>query len=198
MMLNPPLPETWRKEAEKLRRIEQASPAAVYELCADEFDNWWREYGDVVLNLQEAARESGYSPHHLGRVVRQGKIANAGCENAPNIRRRDLPRKPGHKPHGLRGAAGRPYAAGAQNKRKIADGHLHAGMVPAGARREAKLARPGYHAEKRAYVRDPKFRKLDAKVQEALTGTDVSTLRRIYDEVSIDDQRAEWARVGIG
>lgn len=63
---------------------------------------------------------------------------------------------------------------------------------------EAKLAWVGYHAEKRAYVRDPKFRKLDAKVQEILTGTDVSTLRRIYDEVSIDDQRAEWARVGLG
>lgn len=63
---------------------------------------------------------------------------------------------------------------------------------------EAKLAWVGYHAEKRAYVRDPKFRTLDAKVQETLTGTDVSTLRRIYDEVSLEDQRAEWARVDIG
>jgi len=40
--------------------------------------------------------------------------------------------------------------------------------------------------------------KLDAKVQETLTGTDMSTLRRIYDEVSSEDQRAEWARVDIG
>lgn len=36
------------------------------------------------------------------------------------------------------------------------------------------------------------------RVQEILTGTDVSTLRRIYDEVPVDDQRAEWARAGIG
>lgn len=127
-MRNPSLPETWRKEAEKLRRIEQASPAAVYELCADEFDSWWREYGDVVLNLQEAARESGYSPDHLGRMVRQGKIANTGCENAPKIRRRDLPRKPGHRPQGLRGENGGPYASAAQSKRKIADAIVAEGL----------------------------------------------------------------------
>ena len=43
--------------------------------------------------LVEAARESGYSADHLGRLVRDGKIPNAGRPGAPRIARRDLPRK---------------------------------------------------------------------------------------------------------
>jgi hypothetical protein len=46
-----------------------------------------------LLNLQEAARESGYSADHLGRQLRDGRISNAGRPNAPRIRRGDLPRK---------------------------------------------------------------------------------------------------------
>ena len=45
------------------------------------------------LTLTEAASESGYSPDHLGRLVRGGVIRNAGRTNAPKIRRADLPRK---------------------------------------------------------------------------------------------------------
>lgn len=48
---------------------------------------------DAVLTLQEGARESGYSPDHLGRLVRHGAIPNAGRKRAPRIRRQDLPRK---------------------------------------------------------------------------------------------------------
>ncbi|MDE2782551.1 MAG: hypothetical protein OXK77_06320, partial [Gemmatimonadota bacterium] len=41
----------------------------------------------------EAARESGYSADHLGRLVRDGRIPNAGRPGAPRIARTDLPRK---------------------------------------------------------------------------------------------------------
>jgi len=48
---------------------------------------------DTLLTLREAARESGYSPDHLGRLVRDGAIPNAGRPRSPRIRRKDLPRK---------------------------------------------------------------------------------------------------------
>jgi hypothetical protein len=43
---------------------------------------------------------SGYSADHLGELVREGKIPNAGRKNAPLIRRLDLPMKAGRRaPH---------------------------------------------------------------------------------------------------
>ena len=50
----------------------------------------------------------------------------------------------------------------------------------------------GFHAEKRAGVRDPEFRALPAKIQETIAGTRYSTLRDVYDEVSTDDVREAW------
>ena len=43
--------------------------------------------------------------------------------------------------------------------------------------------------EKRAHVRDPNFRSLPPKVQEAFVGTKHSTLRDVYDEVTSEDLR---------
>ena len=54
-----------------------------------------QEWENTALNLQQAARESGYSADHLGRLVRSGEIANAGRENAPKVLRKHLPRRPG-------------------------------------------------------------------------------------------------------
>ncbi len=48
-----------------------------------------------MLTLSQAARESGYGADHIARLVRQGKIRNAGRPHAPRIRRADLPRKAG-------------------------------------------------------------------------------------------------------
>jgi len=48
----------------------------------------------AVLTLAEAAARSGYSTGHLGRLVRQGKITNAGELRAPRIRVGDLPTRP--------------------------------------------------------------------------------------------------------
>ena len=46
------------------------------------------------LTLAEAAQESGYSVDHLERLVREGKISNAGRRGKPMIRRSDLPIRP--------------------------------------------------------------------------------------------------------
>lgn len=48
----------------------------------------------------------------------------------------------------------------------------------------------GFHGEKRAAVRDPVFRELPPKVQEAIARTNYETLRRVYDEVTVDEVRA--------
>jgi hypothetical protein len=57
-------------------------------------------------------------------------------------------------------------------------------------RMKRRLWRVGFHSEKRAGVRDPKFRKLEPIFQEKISGTNFETLRRIYDDVSTDELRA--------
>jgi integrase len=47
------------------------------------------------------------------------------------------------------------------------------------------IPRLGYHGEKRAGIRDPKFRRLDPAVQEELAGTTWDTMRRVYDYVDM-------------
>lgn len=49
---------------------------------------------EVPLTPRQAAKESGYTADHLRDLLRQGKLPNVGEENAPRIRRGDLPRKP--------------------------------------------------------------------------------------------------------
>ena len=60
--------------------------------------------GEEALTLTAAANECGFSADHLGRLVRAGQLPNAGRANAPRIRRRDLPKKPGTLPAGPDGA----------------------------------------------------------------------------------------------
>ncbi|WP_420449777.1 hypothetical protein [Candidatus Palauibacter sp.] len=96
-MKDPPtveaLPADWRKKAKSLRRYGGETPATAIERCADDLEATLVERDETTLSLVEAARESGYSRDHLGRLVRNGKIPNAGRPNAPRIARRHLPRK---------------------------------------------------------------------------------------------------------
>ena len=86
----PVLPIRWRERGEALERYAP-SVAEVLVDCADELEDAVREDEDETLNLQEAARESGYTRDHLGRLVRERKTPNAGRPNSPRIRREDLP-----------------------------------------------------------------------------------------------------------
>ena len=54
-----------------------------------------RQRDETTLTLTDAAKESGYSTDHLGRLVRDGKIPNAGRPGAPRVALRHLPRKTG-------------------------------------------------------------------------------------------------------
>ena len=60
-----------------------------------ELETALRQRDDTNLTLTQAAGESCYSAAHLGRLVREGKIPNAGRPGAPGIARRHLPRKAG-------------------------------------------------------------------------------------------------------
>ncbi len=92
------LPVTWRRQAKALRRYGGDTPATAIERCADDLEATLVERDETTLSLVEAARESGYSRDHLGRLVREGKIPNAGRPNAPRIARRHLPLKAPSEP----------------------------------------------------------------------------------------------------
>lgn len=84
---------SWRAEAERFRRLGQEAQARMAEAYAEELEEAVAEEGEALLSLTEAARETGYSAAHLGRLVRDDKIPNYGRPNAPRVRRADLPRK---------------------------------------------------------------------------------------------------------
>ncbi|MDE2763610.1 MAG: hypothetical protein OXK74_12635 [Gemmatimonadota bacterium] len=87
------LPADWRQRAKALRRYGGETPATAIERCADDLEATIVERDETTFSLVEAARESGYSADHLGRLVRDGRIPNAGRPGAPRIARADLPRK---------------------------------------------------------------------------------------------------------
>lgn len=84
----------WREEASLLRRRGQESLAALAESYAEELEVALQTMGTESLELEVAARESGYSTQHLSRLIRRGRLVNAGTDHRPRILRRDLPRKP--------------------------------------------------------------------------------------------------------
>jgi hypothetical protein len=84
----------WRARRDEFARFQAAVNGATLcdELLAD-LDSAIRACDDELLTLDEASQISGYSADHLGRLVREGKISNAGRPGAPRIRRAALPRK---------------------------------------------------------------------------------------------------------
>jgi hypothetical protein len=113
----------WRRQSDWMKRRRALVDGA--SLCDEilrDFESSFAVHANEALNLQEAAEESGFSSDHLGRLVRDGKIPNAGRPNAPRIRRADLPRKPAS---GLRPARSSPKLLGAtpgQIARDIVEG----------------------------------------------------------------------------
>jgi len=97
-MADPPtlreLIPAWRARAAELRAWAAAEGAAVaLEHAADELAGALRAEADAPLTLGEASRESGYAVETLAKLLREGRIPNAGRKHAPRIRRGDLPLK---------------------------------------------------------------------------------------------------------
>jgi hypothetical protein len=87
------LADLWRREATTLRHRGGQAQADCLESCADDLEQAILATDNTALTLTEAATESGYSPDHLGRQLRLGKLPNAGTKGRPRIRRADLPRR---------------------------------------------------------------------------------------------------------
>ena len=92
-MLPADLALEWLKLADQQDQLGAPSQASTLRYCADQLETGLKAEDATLLTLQEAAAESGFSPDHLGRLVREGKIPNAGRPGAPQIARRDLPIK---------------------------------------------------------------------------------------------------------
>ena len=88
------LTNRWLKDAETFRRWGDEHQASILERCVEDLEAFLRESDLEPLTLAQASRESGYTPDHLRRLIREGKLTNVGRRNAPRIRRGDLPQKP--------------------------------------------------------------------------------------------------------
>ena len=103
------LPDCWRSLATNFEQFGGSTQAEALRECASMLEQALHARDDTLLTLEEAKRVSGYSGDHLGRLVREGKIPNAGRRYAPRIRRRDLPRRARR----LQTTSPRPHLAGA-------------------------------------------------------------------------------------
>ena len=92
------LPAQWRQRAQFLSDYGDPVSARLWQIAAAELEQALRALGEESLTLVEAAQLCGYTPEHIGSLVRQGKIANLGRKNAPRVRRADLPTKQPTKP----------------------------------------------------------------------------------------------------
>ena len=99
----------WRERAAFLQQYGDPTSARLWQLAAVELEQALKAHADETLTLTEAAAISGYSPDHLGWLVKHGKLPNYGRKHAPRVRRGDLPikspAKPGRPPQQQRAAA---------------------------------------------------------------------------------------------
>ena len=93
-----PLVDRLRATASERRQFGADPGANVLDWAAQQLEQYVEQCAEEPLKLGQAAAESGYTPGHLGRLVLEGSIPNAGMKGSPRIRRRDLPRKPPPRP----------------------------------------------------------------------------------------------------
>ena len=86
----------FRAAADLFRSHADERVACTYERCARRLEEVVHFLEETPLTLAEAAEWGGYSTDHLGRLVRAGKIRNAGRLGSPRVRRADVPIKTGY------------------------------------------------------------------------------------------------------
>jgi hypothetical protein len=87
--------ETISSKAAELRdSFGDEARARALEWAASQIETAIQEDGDQRLTLSEAALRSGYSTDHRARLIREGRLPNAGRPGSPRIRVADLPIRP--------------------------------------------------------------------------------------------------------
>ena len=88
----------WSAQLERFRQLDaHVRGATVCEEVLTDFRAVQLALSDELLNLDQAAEESGYSVDHLSRLVRSGKLPDRrtpGSHGRIVLRRSDLPHKP--------------------------------------------------------------------------------------------------------
>ncbi|HKG95620.1 MAG TPA: hypothetical protein VKA84_27165 [Gemmatimonadaceae bacterium] len=80
-----------RAKATELRdSFADEARARALEWAASLMECAIREGADERLSLSEAALRSGYSAEHLARLIREGRLPNAGRRGSPRLRAGDL------------------------------------------------------------------------------------------------------------
>ncbi|MEP6496121.1 MAG: hypothetical protein ABJF01_25830 [bacterium] len=82
------------KAAELRESFGDDARARSLEWAASRIERALRSDDDQQLTLSEAALRSGYSTDHLARLIRDGRLPNAGRRGSPRIRVADLPIRP--------------------------------------------------------------------------------------------------------
>ena len=90
-----PLLSSWKDEVRLYRRRGHDGHARFLQSLIEEAEAFIDDHDSATFNLSEGAEASGYSASHLGWLIREGRIPNAGRPNAPRIASKDLPLKPG-------------------------------------------------------------------------------------------------------
>jgi hypothetical protein len=88
-MLPTELPNHYRAKAQTLERFAPAAAEAFRE-AAEELEQAQSAFDHEPLTLTAAASESPYTADWLGKLIKQGKLPNAGRPNAPRILRKHL------------------------------------------------------------------------------------------------------------
>lgn len=87
--------DQWATRRDEMRRLNASVDAAT--ICEDflrDLEQMLRASGETKLSLGDAAKVSGYSADHIGRLVRSGKLRNVGRKGAPRVLVGDLPCRP--------------------------------------------------------------------------------------------------------
>lgn len=88
------LVERWKREAQQAsERFGLPSHAHLILKHVEDLEHAVSEMDNEHLSLTDAANECGYSPDHLGRLVKDGSLHNHGSKHRPKVRRGDLPKK---------------------------------------------------------------------------------------------------------
>ena len=85
---------SWSIRRDEMRRLKASVDGeTICDQLLRDLEEVSTASGGAIMTLSEAAKESGYTVEHLGRLIRSGKLQNAGRKGAPRVFMSDLPRR---------------------------------------------------------------------------------------------------------